>query len=306
MANTSGRSPLRTVFMGTSAFALPTLRRVAEGTELVGVVTQPDRPAGRGRKPTPPPVKVEAERLGLPVYQPERVRAKAFLRTLQELSPEVIVIAAYGQLLPRALLELPPYGCLNVHPSLLPRYRGAAPIQWALWNGDEETGVTIMQVDEGEDSGPILLQRRVKIGPDETAAKLHDRLAELGAEMMLEVLRRLKSDPLPPVPQNDAEATRAPRLTREMGLVDWRLPARALYNRFRACVPWPGTYTFTPDGKRLRILACRPLEGEKTEGEAPGTVRADRDRLRVATGEGILEVLRSSQRTGRRFPFGIT
>jgi methionyl-tRNA formyltransferase len=279
---------LRVAFLGTSEFALPSLRGVAERFELVAVVTQPDRPAGRGRHPTPPPVKRLALDLRLPVHQPERVRAKEFVRTLRALAPDVIVVSAYGQLLPKAMLELAPFGCINVHPSLLPKYRGAAPIQWALWNGETETGVTLIQLDEGEDSGPVLRQQAVAIGPDETAPVLGARLAALGGEMLVAVLASLGETRPPATPQEDSRATRAPRLDRAMGQVDWSLPAGTIYNRFRACVPWPGTFTHLQDGTRLRILECRPLAGRFSD--APGSLSLEGDHLLVQAGEGLLQV----------------
>jgi len=256
--------------------------------ELVAVVTQPDRPGGRGQNPLPTPICLLARELGLPVYQPERIRSARFLSVLRELAPSVIVVVAYGQILPRSVLELAPYGCINLHPSLLPKYRGAAPIQRALWNGETETGVSVMRLDEGEDTGPVFAQMRTEIGPDETAQELSGRLAQLGASLLLEVLRTLPDRTA--VPQDNALATYAPRMERAMGQLDWRLPASTLYNRFRACVPWPGSYGYLPDGSRLRILDCRPKE--ESFASEPGVIRYEKGELLVQAGEGSLTLRR--------------
>lgn len=276
------------VFLGSSSFALPSFRVVYEAHELVAVVTQPDRPAGRGRRPLPTPLKRAATALGLPLYQPERVRSRRFVSVLRQLAPEVLVVVAYGQLLPKAVLEVAPWGCVNVHPSLLPKYRGAAPVQWALWNGETETGVSVMRLDEGEDSGPVFLQERVAVNPDETAPQLSERLALLGARLLKEVLETLPRRV--PLPQDDSQATKAPRMERTMGQLDWTLPARTLYNHFRACVPWPGSYTYLPEGTRLRVLECRPEIG--TLHAEPGSVRYAEGALQVQTGDGLLNLFR--------------
>jgi len=275
--------------MGTPDFAVPSLRLLAASVDVVAVVTQPDRPSGRGRKLTPPPVKVQAEGLSLPVHQPERARAKDFVAALAELAPDAIAVVAYGQILPTSILSIPAHGALNVHPSLLPKYRGAAPVQWALWNGDTTTGVTVMQLDKGEDTGPLVRQQEAPIGPAETAVELMARLADLGAEMLVDVVARLPVDGLTTTPQDDAVATHAPRLTREMGVVDWTLSAEAIHNRYRACVPWPGAQATLPDGEALRIKDCSPVE--RDVAERPGAIVADDGRMFAQTGQGSLELL---------------
>ena len=279
--------------MGTPAFAVPSLRRLASSpAELAAVVTQPDRPSGRGRRLSPPPVKVAAENLGLPVLQPARARDGSFIEQLRRLKPDIAAVAAYGQLLPKSVLEMPRFGCVNLHPSALPKYRGAAPIQRALWNGETETAAAIMQLDEGEDTGPVLASRAVPIDPDETAPELSVRLAKIGADLLASVLERYPDDPPAPQPQDNALATTAPKLEREDGLIDWRLPASAIYNRFRACAGWPGAWTYLPNGERLKIAACRALTDlAKPLGGPPGAVKAARGILRVQTGDGALELL---------------
>ncbi|MBT3267880.1 methionyl-tRNA formyltransferase [Candidatus Poribacteria bacterium] len=280
----------RVVFMGTPEFAVPALRLLATSVELAAVVTQPDRPSGRGRKLTPSPVKVEAEALGLPIHQPERARAREFVRVLSELAPDVIAIVAYGQILPRSILDIPPHGCLNIHPSLLPTYRGAAPVQWALWNGDEQTGVTVMQIDEGEDTGPIVRQEATAIEPTETAPELMARLAETGAEMLSDVILHLPREGIATTPQDDSTATHAPKFTREMGVVDWTLPSGAIHNRYRACVPWPGAQAFLPGGVALRVKSCAPTDRDVAPN--PGAIVVEGGRMFAQTGQGSLELLR--------------
>ncbi len=280
----------RVVFMGTPEFAVPTLRGLAGSVELAAVVTQPDRSSGRGRKLTPSPVKVEAETLGLPVHQPERARAGEFVGLLRDIAPDVIAIVAYGQILPRSILDIPPHGCLNIHPSRLPSYRGAAPIQWALWNGDEQTGVTVMQIDEGEDTGPIVRQETTAIGPMETAPELMARLGNMGAEMLQDVILRLPAEGIATTPQDDDAATQAPKFTREMGVVDWTLPASAIHNRYRACVPWPGAQAFLPGREPLRLKSCEPTD--RDVAGAPGAIVVEDGRMFAQTGQGSLELLR--------------
>lgn len=281
---------MRCVFFGVPEFAVPSLRRLASSSaELAAVVAQPDRPRGRGRKLLPPPVKVAAESLGIPVLQPPRVRDAAFIETLRRLKPDIAAVVAYGQLLPKSILKIPRFGFINLHPSALPKYRGAAPIQRALWNGETETAATIMQLDEGEDTGPVLASRIVDIHPDETAPELSVRLADTGADLLASVVERYPDNPPAPLPQDDKLATKAPKLEREDGLIDWRQPASDIYNRFRACAGWPGAWTYLPDGQRLKISACRALT-EPLDG-TPGTVEAARGILRVHTGQGALELL---------------
>lgn len=300
----------RIVFMGSPDFAIPTLQRLmADGHEIAGVYTQPDREAGRGRALTPPPVKVLAQEHGLPLFQPPSLRREAAVEELRALAPEVIVVAAFGQLLRRPVLEIPPYGVLNVHASLLPRWRGAAPVQAAILAGDAETGVTIMLIDEGLDTGPMLACRTTWISDYDTGGTLTERLAELGAELMAETLPRWLAGEITPRPQDDARATYAPRVEKDAGRLDWTLSCVDLWRRVRAYNPWPGAFT-TLHGDLLRIHEAWPLPG--VGGEEPGTVlplppgvaeRVPAERPRpafaVQAGDGLLLPLRV-QKAGKR------
>ena len=246
----------RILFMGTPAFAVPALEGlVKSGYPVIGVVTQPDRPQGRGRTPAPPPVKLAAEGLGLTVLQPEKVRTPEFLETFRRLAPDLVVVAAFGQILPEEIIRGQRRGCINIHPSLLPKYRGAAPINWALIRGEEKTGVTIMQMDEGVDSGDILLQEETPIGAEETFGELHDRLAKMGAELLLIALAMIETGTLLPRRQDHLLATFAPRLGREDGLIRWQNDARSIVSLIRGLSPFPGAYTFL-EGKQLKIYAA--------------------------------------------------
>jgi len=286
------------VFMGTSSFAVPSLERLRTSTHVVlAVVTQPDRPQGRGRRISPSPVKQTALAYGLPVLQPQRARDPAFLAELKAIGPDIIVVVAYGQLLPPKLLALPPKGCVNVHASLLPKYRGAAPVNWALIHGKRVTGVTIMLMDESLDTGPILLQVAQDIDPADNAQTLQDRLARLGAETLLQALAGLASGTLKPVPQEHERATYAPKLRKEDGYVRWQQSAVDIANLIRGVTPWPGALT-THAGKPLRIWRAMARAAEVEE--APGTVaQIDRQGVWVATGDGYL-VLQEVQPAGRR------
>lgn len=273
---------MRVLFYGTPAFALPALGALLERHTVVAVVTQPDRPAGRGQRLTAPPVKRLAASRELPVLQPERLREPGWAERLRAFEPEVAVVVAFGQLLPRSVLEVPPRGSINVHASLLPRYRGAAPVAWAIIRRERETGVTTFLLDEGMDTGPILLQRATPIGAEETAGELAGRLADLGAALLIETLDRL--DAITPRPQDDAAATRAPRLSKTDGALDWRRPAADLAARVRGVNPWPGATTSSPAG-RLTIWRARAVTGS---GE-PGVLTASPDGLGVGTAEGLLQ-----------------
>jgi len=242
----------RIVFMGSPDFALPSLRALAEHYRVVGVVTQPDRPAGRGRELTPPPVKEAAVELGLPVIQPARLKEPQTMAQLEAWAPDLIVVAAFGQILRPEALDLPRRGCINVHASLLPRWRGAAPINAALLHGDEATGVTIMKMDPGLDTGPLLSMSRILIAPDETAGSLSPKLARLGGDLLIETLPAYLSGQLLPQPQDDSLATYAPMLERADGELDFDQPAEALARRVRAFDPWPGTYLIWGD-QRLKV-----------------------------------------------------
>ena len=304
---------MRIVFLGSPVFALPTLRVLADSRhELVAVVTQPDRPAGRGRSPAPPPAKRFAQERGLPILQPADVNAPASLAAIEAAAPDLIVVAAYGQILRRALLALPKRGALNVHASLLPRYRGAAPVVAAILAGEAVTGVTIMEVVRALDAGPVVAAREEPISPHDTAGALESRLAESGAALLAEVLDAWAEGRIVAAPQDEALATYAPAVKRSDALIDWSLPAVEIWWRVRAYNPWPVAYT-TWRGEDLRILEAWPLAGEA--GCAPGTVLAEvtlpaeagQDALRtfaVQTGVGRLAVLRA-QRPGRRGMTGL-
>ena len=240
--------------MGTPSFAVPSLERsVAAGHDVVAVFTQPDRPKGRGHKDAMPPVKEAALRLGLPVYQPERVRRPEIVEQLRALAPEAMVVVGYGQIIPKEILDIPPQGIINVHASLLPKYRGAAPIQWAIARGDTHTGVTTMRINEGLDTGDMLLNWETAIGPEENAVELGQRLAVAGAELLLRTLAELAT--IRPQPQDDSQATYAPILKKEDGKIDWQLSAQEILNRIRGFEPWPGGYGFLR-GQRLQIWSA--------------------------------------------------
>ena len=279
--------------MGSADFSLPILKALSEGEEVLAVVTQPDRPRGRGQRVVPTPVKEWAEGKGIPVLEPQGLKGP-FLEEVRGIGPEAIVVAAYGRILPSELLRLPPLGCINVHPSLLPKYRGAAPVNWAIIRGEIETGVTTFLMDERMDSGPILLQRRVRIGEGETASELLGRLAELGAELLLETLKRWRRGEIEPRPQREEEATFAPKLRKEDGLIDWKREAREINNLIRGAQPWPGAYTFLR-GKLLKVHRARVGSGR---GE-PGEVISLEEGIEVACGEGSL-LLQEVQLEGRR------
>jgi methionyl-tRNA formyltransferase len=275
--------------MGTPEFALATLEGlIAAGLELVGVYTQPDRPSGRGKQLSAPPVKQLAAAHGIPVYQPLKLRLPEVVAELQALAPDLIVVVAFGQILPKSVLDIPRYGCINVHASLLPKYRGAAPINQAIIDGETETGVTTMYMDVGLDTGAMLVKRTTPIGPFETAGEVHDRLALLGRDAMEETLARLRAGTLGGEKQDDALSCYAPMLKKEQGLIDWRRPAREIHNRVRGLDPWPGAYTQLA-GEPLKLARTRP-EAEP-HAQPPGTViGADRDGVRVACGEGVLTI----------------
>lgn len=285
--------------MGTPEFAIPSLRTLLTGEDrVVGVVTQPDQPAGRGMTLHAPPVKELAVAYDVPVIQPAKLRDPAVLAQLQAWQPDLIIVAAYGKILPPALLTLPPYGCINVHASLLPKYRGAAPIQWAILNGETETGITIMQISERMDAGDILLQKALPIAGTDTGGTLHDRLAELGAEALREALTLLKHGRLVARPQNDAEATYAPRINKEDGRINWHQDAVTLERRIRAFNPWPSAYT-TLGGKLFKIFAAR-VEPSRSSPPPPGTVvEVTPVSLIVATGKDALS-LREVQLEGKK------
>ena len=289
---------MRLVFLGSGRFAVASLEALVEARHHVAaVVTQPDRESGRGRAVCPPPVKPVAQSLGLPVLQPPRIKSPDALAALAHLAPDVQVVVAYGQILPAPVLAIPPLGTINVHASLLPLYRGAAPVQWAIANGERETGVTAMLLDEGLDTGPILLRRSLQIGAEETSEQLEARLSPLGADLLLQTLAELAGGRLRPVPQDHQRATLAPRLRKEDGRVDWRLPAQALERRVRAFQPWPGATTVF-GSRALQVRRARVEEG--CSGEPGIVLLADRDGILVGCGGGsclrLIEVQPESRR----------
>lgn len=294
------------VFFGTAELAAVSLDALAAApwAKLLGVVTQPDRPRGRELQLQPTPVKVRALQLDLPVWQPRRCRDESFLDQLRLLAPELIVVAAYGQILPAALLDLPRHGCLNVHASLLPRHRGAAPIQWAILEGDAETGVTIMRMDAGLDTGPMLTTVRTPIHPEDNAATLHDRLAHLGADLLVRTIPDHLAGRVTPQAQPAEDATYARKVAKEDGRLDWSRPAHALWNRVRAFTPWPGAFTFAGEpGTPRRLLKLWKVEPLASPGGSPGEIlEASRNALVVACGTGSLRIVELQREGGRRLP----
>jgi len=289
-------TPLRIIFFGTPEFAVPSLRALlAAGDPVVSVVCQPDKRAGRGQHVAAPPVKQEALAAGVPILQPEKLRTPSFAEVLAPLVPDLVVVAAYGKILPPALLQLPRHGCINVHASLLPKYRGAAPLQWAIVRGEACTGVTIMQMNERMDAGDILLQREMAIGADETYGELQTRLAHLGAAALQAALEQLHAGLLRGQPQRESAMTLAPMIKKEDGCIDWTQPAVQVARRVRAFNPWPSAFTHL-DGKLLKIHRAHPRE---TSAAAPGVVAVTSDGIAVATGQGSL-VLDELQLEGRK------
>lgn len=282
---------MRALFFGTPEIAVPSLDALCEVAEVVGVICQPDRPAGRGLELKAPPVKERALALGLEVHQPTKVRTEEFAALLRSKQADVALVIAYGRILPKAVLEAPTKGCINLHASLLPKLRGAAPIQWAIANGEPETGIALMQMDEGCDTGPVFCMRAIPIGENETAGELSIRLAALAAQLVRQELPRAVAGELVPVPQAHDAATVAPMLTKNDGAIDWSASARAVHDRARAMSPWPGAHT-SLDGKRFKVLALSIAAVEGHEGD-PGTVVAlERTRARIACGEGAVWLLR--------------
>ncbi|HZS06030.1 MAG TPA: methionyl-tRNA formyltransferase [Blastocatellia bacterium] len=290
------------IFMGTPEFAVPSLKKLIEaGHTIRAVFTQPDKPVGRKQIITPPPVKILAQQHGITVLQPEKIRNAEARAQFEPLFGEVdaVTVAAYGKILPGWMLAAPRRGCINVHSSLLPKYRGGAPINWAMAQGETETGVTIMQMDEGMDTGPMLLQRGLTIGEDETAPQLTARLAELGADLLIEALVKLERGELKAIPQNNDEATHAPMLKREDGQVNWSLAAQEIRNRLRAFTPFPGCYTFL-DGQRLEIITASAEAAAEGHHE-PGTVsEIAKDSFAVACGGATRLRIKEVQPAGKR------
>ena len=281
---------MRLVFMGTPEISVPALEALIEGGHQVeAVVTQPDRPKGRGKALGEPPVKTAAKALGIPVLQPERVKKnEEFLKTLEEIRPDAIVVIAFGQILPREILELPRYGCINIHASLLPKYRGAAPIQWAVIDGEKETGLTTMYREEGLDTGDMLLKAVVPIEAGETGGSLHDKLGKASGPLILETLKRIQEGTIEAVPQ-EGESSYAPMLTKEMGHIDWTKDAASIERLVRGLSPWPSAYTIL-HGKNLKIWKVRLLGPSGTDAAPGSIVEAGKRGLCVQTGDGVLAV----------------
>ena len=287
---------MKVVFMGTPDFAVPTLQSLLDCQHtLQTVVTQPDRPKGRGQTLVAPPVKILAEKYGIPILQPEKVRKTEFIQRLKELAPDVIVVVAYGQILPESILNIPSLGCINIHGSLLPKYRGAAPIHWAIVRGETETGITTMFMDKGMDTGDMLLKRSVPIGPKDTTGSLHDTLSRMGAEVLIETLEKLEQGTLERIPQDHACATYAPMLKKEDGRIDWSEAAEAIDRKVRGLFPWPGAYT-SFQGKTVKLLeaALEESSPESRRDAQPGEVLAldSASGPVIACGKGCLRILK--------------
>ncbi len=292
---------LRIIFMGTPELArliLETLLAQAD-SHLVAVATQPDRPKGRDLKLQPSPVKQAALARGLPVLQPERARTEEFIQSLQALQPDLIAVAAYGQILPKAILDLPRFGCLNVHTSLLPEYRGAAPIQWAILNDERKTGVTIMKMDVGMDTGDILTQEKTPILPEDTSQTLHDRLAQIGARLLVQTIPDYVAGRIQPHPQPTTGVSYAPKIKKQDGLIDWTQPARTIWNRVRGLLPWPGAFTHLSDQSQQHLLKIWQAEIAELSGPPGKILQADKTGIVVSCGHDALRIL-ALQRQGSR------
>jgi methionyl-tRNA formyltransferase len=288
----------RILFMGTPAFALPSLQLLHEQQyPIIGVVSQPDRPQGRGLKEVAPPVKIMAQKLGLPVFQPEKVKDQSFMEFLQKLRPEMIVVAAFGQILPKAVIDYPPLKCLNIHPSLLPKYRGAAPLNWQIIRGETKTGVTIMLMDEGMDSGDILTQEETQLGAKETYGELHDRLAQLGATLLTNTIEQVVTGIAQRKPQDASGVTIAPRLKKETGKINWQNNVSDIVNLIRGLSPSPAAYTLLK-GQVLKIFSAETIQSKISE--TPGTIgTASPTGLPVAASDGYV-ILKDVQLAGKK------
>lgn len=292
--------------MGSPEFGVPALQGLCEERyEIAGVFCQPDKPRGRGNLFYPPPVKLAAQGLGLDVYQPATLKSDESHELVKSLNPDLIVVAAYGKILPARILDVPRLGCINVHASLLPKYRGAAPIQWAIIKGEKETGITIMQMDEGVDTGDVLLQEKIEIAGEDTSLSIHDRLAGLGREMIIRALKLLEAGGLTRTRQNHEEAVYAPMLSKEMGEIDWTKSAEAIFNLVRGLHPWPGTYTFI-NGEYLKVFPpVRFGFKEKKRNPKCGEVmKTLEDGIRVECGEGYIDILEVQMESKRRMSAG--
>ena len=289
---------MRVLYMGTPDFAATVLTGIHKaGYDIVGVISQPDKPKNRGMHMEPTAVKKCAEALGLPVYQPETLRDKAILPYLEETRPDIIVVVAYGKLLPEYVLNFPKYGCVNMHASLLPKYRGAAPIQWSILNGESETGVTAMYMEKGLDTGDMICKCKVKISEEDTAETLHDALADMAAVLAIETLESIENGTATREKQEDAESTYAPLLTKELGNIDWELPTRRILDKIRGLFPWPGAYCYK-EGQLLKIIRARKAEGKGN----PGSVLHSQGKLIVATADGAVEILELQPAGKKKMP----
>lgn len=288
---------MRAVFMGTPEFAVPTLQALIDHHEVVGVVTQPDKQRGRGKKMQFPPVKEKALEYDIPVYQPQKARDEEFIDILRKLNPDVIVVVAYGQILPESILNIPKYGCINVHGSLLPKYRGAAPIQWAVLDGEEKTGITTMYMEKGLDTGDMIDKAELVLDPKETAGSLHDKLMDMGADLLLETLKKLEDGTAVRTVQDDSESCYAKMLSKEMGHIDFTKDAKSIECLIRGMNPWPSAYT-SLDGKTMKIWDADVVEWEGDE--APGTiVEVTKNSITAACGQNAL-ALNEIQLAGKK------
>src|SRR6476660_9559652 len=291
---------MRIIFMGTPDFAVPSLEALLQSDDtVVGIVTQPDKPKGRGQTMAASPIKQVAEKAGVPIAQPVKMKDPAFLDVLRAWQSDFIVVTAFGRILPQIILDLPSKGCVNVHGSLLPKYRGAGPIQWAVINGERETGITTMMMDAGMDTGAMLLQKRVAIDPDETAGSLSTKLAKVSGPLLIETLRRLKEGTLTPQPQDHSQATMAPLLKKEDGQIDWTASANEIANRIRGLSPWPGAFSYA-GGERWTIWKAHPLQDSSADGEPGTAVAVTKDAVHIATGRGLLAVTELQPANSRR------
>ncbi|MEA4846393.1 MAG: methionyl-tRNA formyltransferase, partial [Clostridiaceae bacterium] len=281
---------MRIVFMGTPDFAVPCLRELlSEKHEIAAVVTQPDRAKGRGNKLAASPVKILAAEAGIPVYQPEKIRTEEFMEVLKDLAPDVMIVVAFGQILSQEILDIPPLGCINIHASLLPKYRGAAPINWCIINGEKSTGITAMYMDRGVDTGDIIIKKEIPIGEDENAEELHDRLSELGASVLRDTMTLLTEAKIKRIPQNDAEATYAPIMTKALGRIDWSMDAGKINDLIRGTYPWPGAFS-SYKGKVFKIFIAQALN-DNVKNKDYGYIRqADKDSIVVSCGTGSLRI----------------
>jgi methionyl-tRNA formyltransferase len=292
-------SRLKIVFMGTPGFAVPSLNALIESEdEVVGVVTKTDKPQGRGQRIESPPIKILSQQYGIPILQPEKLKTEEFFNELKSFNPDLICVTAYGKILPKNILELPPRGGINVHASLLPKYRGAAPINWAIINGEKNTGITTMLMDEGMDTGDILLQHEIPIDEEDTGETLSEKLSHIGAELLIQTIKLLKENKLSPIPQDHSKATYASMLKKEDGLIDWSKSAQEIRNSIRGTLPWPGAYTFL-EGKNLKIYRAIVSLGQ---GKPGLVIISTRGTLRVATGAGAIDIHELQIEGGKRLP----